>query len=97
MLAIGNKVLLEKTIDISPEDPFFEETKLPAGVSENDLRLSLLSVSGESLISYKPAMPKGDPMPEPVKPPPAPEKIGTVDELYHTGLRLEQFLNQLLL
>jgi tetratricopeptide (TPR) repeat protein len=32
-------------------------------------------------------------MPEPVKPPPAPEDIGTVDELYHTGLRLEQFLN----
>jgi tetratricopeptide (TPR) repeat protein len=67
--------------------------KLPASVQENDLCMSLLSGSGEWLISYSPSKPEGGPMPEPVKPPPAPEKIETVDELYHTGLRLEQFLN----
>ena len=93
VLSAGEKVLFEKTIDISPGVPYFEEIKLPPGVLTEDLRLSLFSPSGERLISYAPVKPKGDPMPEPVNPPPAPEKIGTVDELYHTGLRLEQFLN----
>lgn len=32
-------------------------------------------------------------MPEVVEPPPSPEDIGTTEELYLTGLRLEQFCN----
>ncbi len=92
-LETGEKALFERTIDISPEDPYFEEIKLPAGVSKEDLQLSLYSQSGERLISYVPVKPKGDPMPETVKPPQIPEEIATVDELYHTGLRLEQFHN----
>jgi tetratricopeptide (TPR) repeat protein len=93
LLETGEKALFERTIDISPENPYFEEVKLPPGVSEEDLRLSLYSPSGKGIISYAPARPKGDPMPEPVKPPQAPEEIATADELYHTGLRLEQFHN----
>jgi len=93
VLLAGKKVLSEKTIDISPSVPYFEEIKHPPGVLKEDLRLALLSPSGERLISYTPVKPKGDPMPEPVNLPPVPEKIGTVDELYHTGLRLEQFHN----
>jgi tetratricopeptide (TPR) repeat protein len=93
VLSEGKKVVFEKTIDISPEAPYFEELKLPAGVPKEDLQLTLNSPSGERLISYAPVKLEGDPMPEPIKPPPAAEEIGTVDELYHTGLRLEQFLN----
>jgi len=93
LLFEGDKVLFEKVIDIAPDSPFYEEIKLPAGILEENLRLALCSPTGKDLISYAPVKPKGDPMPEPVEPPRAPDKIGTVDELYHTGLRLEQFYN----
>jgi tetratricopeptide (TPR) repeat protein len=93
-LQANNKILFEKVIDISPDAPFFDETKIPVGIAEGNLRLSLFSPSGEELISYQPATKSQEKaMPEPVMPPPPPEKIKTVDELYHTGLRLEQFLN----
>ena len=93
VLFAGGKVLSEKVIDISPDAPYNEEIKLPPGVRKENLRLRLNSPSGEMLISYAPVKQSGDPMPEPVEPPAVPEKIGTVDELYHTGLRLEQFQN----
>jgi len=92
-LTAGEKVLFEKTADISPEDPYSGDVELPAGLQEQDLRLSLFSPSGERLIAYSPVRRGKNPLPEPVEPPPAPEEIGTVDELYHTGLRLEQFHN----
>jgi len=93
VLSAVGKVLFEKVIDISPDAPYFEEIKLPPDVQKEELCLSLFSPAGERLISYAPAKASGDPIPEPVKPPPAPKKVGTVDELYHTGLRQEQFLN----
>jgi tetratricopeptide (TPR) repeat protein len=93
VLLDGKRALFKKTIDISPQAPYFEKMKMPPGASKLDLQLSFLSPSGKELISYTLEKRKGGPMPDPVKPPPAPEKIATVDELYHTGLRLEQFLN----
>jgi tetratricopeptide (TPR) repeat protein len=93
VLSAGEAVFFERVLDISPKAPYYEEITLPSGVSKGDVQISVYSRPGKRLISYTPARPNKDPMPEPVKPPPPPEKIGTVDELYHTGLRLEQFHN----
>lgn len=93
VLSAGREVLFERIVDVSPHTPFFEEIKLSTDEANQDLRLSLFSSSGENLISYEPAKPANDPMPDPVEPPPAPDKVGTVDELYHAGSRLEQFHN----
>ncbi len=93
LLYAGEKVLFEKVIDIAPDSPFYDEIKLHPGISRRDLRLALHSSSGESLIDYAPVSGRAVPMPEPVDPPPPPESIESVDELYHTGLRLGQFHN----
>jgi len=93
MLKAGEKLILDQTIDIGPSNPFLKEVALPADVKEEDLQLSLLSHENKELISYRPVKKEGAPMPEPVKPPPAPKEIKTVEELYLTGLRLEQFYN----
>jgi tetratricopeptide (TPR) repeat protein len=54
----------------------------------------LLSSSKETLVSYRPVERKYDSkLPDVVKAPPAPEDIKTVEELYLTGLRLEQIHN----
>jgi tetratricopeptide (TPR) repeat protein len=93
ILQAGKQVLFEEKIAIGPGTPFTKEIPLPSGVKEEDLKVSLLSSEGKELIAYSPRKPKGDPMPEPVKPPPPPSEIKTVEELYLTGLRLEQFYN----
>ena len=80
-------------MDISPEKPFFKEITLPQGIKEKDLKLSLFSSAGEELITYRPMAKKGTPMPEPVEAPPPPQEIKTIEELYFTAQRLEQFHN----
>ncbi len=93
ILIEGERKIFEETADISPAKPFSKEIGLPQGISEENLRLFLLSSKGETLISYTPPKKKGASMPETVKPPPPPQEIKTVEELYLAGLRLEQFHN----
>ncbi len=87
------KAIFEQRIDVSPQNPFWKEIGLPEGVDEKNLRLVLFSPEGKILISYSPPRKEGSVLPEPVKPPPSPQEIKTVEELYLTGLRLEQFYN----
>jgi tetratricopeptide (TPR) repeat protein len=91
ILKSGDEVIFNQTIDISPEEPFGKEIDAPSSVQEEDFQLFLLSSTGKELISYSPRKKEKSQMPETVKPPPSPEDIKTVEELYLTGLRLEQF------
>jgi len=93
VLKSGDKVLFEQKIDISPEMPFWKEISVPCGLREENLCLTLFSPGNKELISYNPVKKEGSLMPDPVKPPPSPEDIKTIEELYLTGLRLEQFYN----
>jgi len=91
LLKAEDKVVFKQMINIGPDRPFLKEIALAAGVRDKDLRASLQSSSGEELIAYKPVEKEGAPMPKPVEPPPAPEDIKTIEELYLTGQRLDQF------
>jgi tetratricopeptide (TPR) repeat protein len=93
VLKAGDKIIHEEKIDISPEKPFWEEIELRPGLKQEDLFISLFNAENREIISYKPQKIEKTAMPEPVKPPPAPSEINTVEELYLTGLRLEQFYN----
>jgi len=93
VLEVKGKAFLEQEIAISPEKPWSREIELPSGVKEEDLKIILFSAEGKELVSYSPSEKEGTPMPEPVKPPLPPEEIKTIEELYLTGLRLEQFHN----
>ncbi len=94
LLKAGEKSVLERTIDIGPDKPFTCEVTVPSGVKETDLKASLLSASNETLISYQPVERKYEPkLPDVVKAPPAPQDIANIEELYLTGVRLEQIHN----
>jgi tetratricopeptide (TPR) repeat protein len=93
LLTAGEKVVFEEIIDIGPGQPFTAEIPLPAGIEEESLCLSLLTAEGKELLSYKPEKRMESVIPQPVVPPPSPEKIKTNEELYLAGLRLEQFYN----
>ncbi len=85
---------MEQTITIGPDKPFTKEVPVPAGTKRTDLKAVLVTSSGQTLVSYQPVEIVSDPkLPETVKPPPAPKDIKTVEELYLTGLRVEQIGN----
>lgn len=91
-LAAGDRVLLEETIAIDPARPFTRDVPLPDGITEHQLRASLAAGQHE-LVSYQPVRLDPEPLPAPVSAPPAPAEITSVDELYLTGLWIEQFHN----
>jgi tetratricopeptide (TPR) repeat protein len=94
LLSAEGKVILGRTIDIGPANPFTARQKVPSGVKESDLKASLISPAGETLIAYEPVERQYDPdLPEVVEAPPRPEDIERIEELYLTGLRLEQIHN----
>jgi tetratricopeptide (TPR) repeat protein len=94
MLKAGDKTLLDQAVTIGPDKPFTKEVPVPAGTKRTDLKAVLLTNSGKTLVSYQPVEISSDPkLPETVKAPPAPKDIKTVEELYLTGLRVEQINN----
>ena len=93
VLKTGEKILFEKNVDIGPDKPFVKKIRLLSVVDKGELEVNLYSRTGEELIRYRPVKREKTSIPELVKPPPDPEEIETVEELYLAGLRLEQFYN----
>jgi len=91
VLHVGDNVLFERQITISPKRPFSHELPLPPGMKPEDVRISLIAAGGKEIIAYRPAPRAFGTMPPRVEPPPVPKDIKTVEELYLAGLRLEQF------
>jgi tetratricopeptide (TPR) repeat protein len=91
-LKAGDKVLLEEQIAIDPAKPYTKQVAVPAGTDPHDVRASL-SADGRELVAYSPI--RLTPMPQPavVTPPPGPTELKTDEELYLTGLRIDQFHN----
>jgi tetratricopeptide (TPR) repeat protein len=89
-LEVGDKALFDKTITISPDKPFATEVLLENAIKPDSLRVALLTADGRELIAYQPVKPKDSPMPKPVQRPLPPKDVKTTEELYLTGLRLEQ-------
>jgi tetratricopeptide (TPR) repeat protein len=89
-MARGEKTIFEKTISISPATPFAKEVALEHGVKPEELRVTLHNAEGKELIAYQPVPPKNSPMPKPARRPEPPKDIKTNEELYLTGLRVEQ-------
>jgi tetratricopeptide (TPR) repeat protein len=76
---------------LSPVEPLVETLSLPANVKDQDVLLRLTAADGRELISYQPKARRNGRVPEPATEPPAPEGIASNDELFLTGLHLEQY------
>ncbi len=80
------KTVFEKRLDIDPSKPFIHSMKIEnAAKFQEDFSLNLLDQNGEKLVSYTPQILEPLPLPEPAKVFDQPEKIKTVDELWHIG------------
>jgi tetratricopeptide (TPR) repeat protein len=90
-LSAKGKKLFAVTRDLVPGSPCVKEIKLPRGVVETDLLLRVADPHGREIISYQPRPRARGKVPPPAIEPPAPEKISSADELFITGLHLEQY------
>ncbi len=88
----GREVFTE-IINISPLDPYLKDLTIEGIVAKEDLTFTFLDASDNLLMEYRPMPPPGNPMPEPITTPPAPENVASVEELFYHGLRLDQFHN----
>jgi len=81
---------IDEGVELTPGQPF---TKLIEAIAANpeEFRLSVLDGDGNELIAYQPREPVDSTIPQPATEPLPPEQIASVEELYLTGLHLEQY------
>jgi hypothetical protein len=89
LLAKGKK-LFSAAHDLTPGSPFIKEIKLPISIVKTNLQLLVTDRAGKETISYHSRSRVKGKVPPPATEPPAPEKIPSLDELFITGLHLEQ-------
>jgi len=94
ILTDSKKVILEKTTDIIPGKPFLADLNLQSKITnQQSTLLRVLDHDGNELIRYRPELPKNAPLPPVAVPPKLPRKIDSLEELYLTGLHVEQYLH----
>jgi tetratricopeptide (TPR) repeat protein len=87
----ATRIIAKCTRDLAPGIPFVAEVALPAGIRETDLLLRVTDSAGKEIISYQPKPRAVGEVPPPATEPPAPADIASTDELYITGLHLDQY------
>lgn len=85
------KELARFSQDLSPANPLVEAIKLPKGSKDTDLFLAVSDETGRELASWKPQKRTIGEVPPPAAEPAAPRDIASADELFITGLHLEQY------
>ena len=89
--AATQKSLARFTRNLAPGKPFVAKIKLPRDVAETDLRLRVANSAGNELIAYQPKPRAQSEVPPPATEPPAPVDVASADELFITGLHLDQY------
>jgi tetratricopeptide (TPR) repeat protein len=88
VLNAGDSTVFEQKTSVSPGNPFVTTVAVPGS---SDILLRIIDEQGVELIRYKPEERSEAPLPAPATEPPAPEEIASCDELFVTGLHLEQY------
>src|SRR5579859_3316788 len=88
---VKGKELARLDCDLSPALPLVEKIKLPKSIGETDVLIRVKNKAGQELISYQPKPHVKGKAPPAATEPPAPGEIASNDELFNTGLHLEQY------
>ena len=88
LVTAGGETVFEEISDLMPGRPYLREIN-----SHNECSVRLLTSGGQEIIQYTPPKVRSttSPLPEPATEPPLPKEIVSSDELYVTGLHLEQY------
>lgn len=79
-------------LDLAPDRPFRAQvSRTDAASSIGKLRVRLLDAGGERVLEYRPEPRPKREVPPPATEPAAPESMASADDLFLTGLHLEQY------
>ncbi|GAA4729321.1 DUF5107 domain-containing protein [Flavisolibacter ginsenosidimutans] len=90
-LACAGQLLFNKKVFVSPEELFATSTPVKETISTKDITVTILNESGKEILRYEPGKAKEKELPEAAKPALAPKDVETTEELFLTGLHLEQY------
>ncbi len=89
-LLVKGEVAFEETAHISPT-VIYENTANVTFADQTEVTLRVLSGEGEKLVEYTPLKEEIPKLPSPAQPAKDPKEIQTCEELYLTGLHIEQY------
>ena len=85
-------VLFSEKLKCEPDSPVSKTITIEKSISPQDLMLTVTNLdSGKTLISYTEEKPGEKPIPSPASPALSPAETTSTEELYLTGLHLEQY------
>ena len=88
LLTAADVPVLDREIAVGPGRPFVQTVPVS---HDSNLRLRVLTADGRELIRYQPEKHRATELPSPATEPGDPEDMATSEELYLTGLHLEQY------
>jgi tetratricopeptide (TPR) repeat protein len=91
ILKSGSTCLFEDISDFKPSSSYEKSVTLPGNIKYNDLEIIVTSFDGTILVSWKPEPVTDKKIPEPAKAAELPGNIKEIEQLYLTGLHLEQY------
>lgn len=93
LVKAGDKVLLERTLNIDPNTPFLQDITVDPAVQDPDIFAGLYDRDGRELVSYSPVVKDRLERPHPADRPLEPAQYESVEDLLLAAQRLEEFHN----
>ena len=91
ILKHGTEVILEDSFDFHPATSYEKGVVISPGSEPTMFQVSVLSSEGKILVDWKPEADEKKPIPEAAKASKLPAEIESNEQLYLTGLHLEQY------
>ena len=93
LVTAGGNELKVLNFAIDPKTPYATEVTVDKSIKYEDIKVRLLDQTGKELLAFQQPVLKNEPMPAIYTEPKDPKDIPSIDDLFATGLRLEQFHN----
>lgn len=90
IVSVGETMLADRKADLDPAKPILLAVDLPDGVDRDDVRV-VVERDGAVLVERRPVDRGEVTVPPPATEPPPPEEIESADELWMTGIHLDQY------
>jgi tetratricopeptide (TPR) repeat protein len=89
--ASRGRTLARIVVDLAPGAPLVNRLKVPRHLPMTDVRLRVTDAADREIIAYHPEVSVPGEVPRPATEPPPPARVESADELYVTGLHLDQY------
>jgi hypothetical protein len=90
VFALGNKII-DETFDFHPGNSYEKSLEVPAGIDPEQFYIVVKSADGKILVDWQSETNKAEEIPQPAQAAKTPNEIESNEQLYLTGLHLEQY------